>query len=198
VILSFLCLSLPARLTTARLATAQPAKPEQPVKAPALISVEGLVVGVSEGDRLTVNSFGNAIDVQLYGVAAPHTAKVDKFTGWYKAGQPYAEDAFRALSIKVLHQQVKVDIRRTVVFNDVHKQMAVAIIFLDGRNINLEMLSEGWGWADSKLTSPADFPRYLAVQKLARARRQGLWLQDNPQPPWNFKPELKLKMKHGR
>ena len=156
------------------------------------------MVGVSEGDRLTVNSFGTEINVKLYGVAAPQTAKVDKFSGWHKAGQPYAEEAFRALSIKVLHQQVKVEIRTTLLFKTpTPKQVAVAIIFLNGRNINLEMLSDGWGWAARKSMDRDDLSAYLAAEKHARSRKSGLWLQDNPQAPWDFKPEVRIRLKHG-
>ena len=156
------------------------------------------MVGVSEGDRLTVNSFGTEINVQLYGLAAPQTAKVDKFTGWSKAGQPYAEEAFRALSIKVLHEQVKIEIRRTLVFKNDTKQVALAVVHLDGRNINLEMVADGWGWADKRSASKRDFPVYLAAQKAARAKRIGLWNQGIPQPPWEFKPQLKINIKqHG-
>ena len=164
---------------------------------PPVDSLEGLVVGVTEGDRITVNSFGTEIHVRLYGVAAPQTAKVDRFTGWYKPGQPYAEDAFRALSIKILHQQVKVEIRNTIFFKNDPKQLAIAIIYLDGRNINLEMLNDGWAWAYSKFMDKADWPQYRASEHAARARRHGLWFQDNPQPPWEFKPQLKVKVKRG-
>jgi len=170
---------------------AQPAPPQ-------ISTLEGLVVGVTEGDRITVNSFGTEIHVRLYGVAAPQTAKVDKFTGWYKAGQPYAEDAFRALSIKVLHQQVKVEIRNTVLFKNDPTQLAVAIVYLDGRNINLEMLNDGWGWAYKKFMNKADLAHYLATERAARTKKNGLWLQENPQPPWDFKPQVKVKAKqHG-
>lgn len=167
--------------------------PSVSAQPPAISTLEGLVVGVTEGDRITVNSFGTEIIVQLYGVAAPQTAKVDKFSGWYKAGQPYAEDAFRALSIKVLHQQVKLEIRRTIVFNKDHKQLALAVVYLDGRNINREMISEGRAWAFRKFTDKADLCEYLAAERHARARRHGLWQQESPQPPWEFKPQLRLR-----
>ena len=161
-------------------------------------TLEGLVVGLSEGDQITVNSFGTEIKVRLYGIAAPQTAKVDKFSGWSKAGQPYAEEAFRALSIKVLHQQVKVEIRNTLVSKDDTKQLALAVVYLDGRNINLEMVADGWAWAYKKLASKEDFGKYQAAEKQARARRTGLWMQGIPQAPWEFLPELKIKPKqHG-
>jgi len=165
---------------------------KEPVPASTL---EGLVVGVSEGDHITVNSFGTEINVQLYGIAAPQTAKVDKFTGWSKAGQPYAEEAFRALSIKVLHQQVKVEIRRTFVYKNSAKQVALAVVYLDGRNINLEMVADGWAWAFKKFASKADLPEYQAAQKRARAKRIGLWNQGIPQPPWEFQPQLRITPK---
>ena len=158
-------------------------------------TLEGLVVGVSEGDHITVNSFGTEINVQLYGIAAPQTAKVDKFTGWSKAGQPYAEEAFRALSIKILHQQVKVEIRRTFLYKNSDKQQALAVVYLDGRNINLEMVADGWAWAFQKLASKADFTQYQAVEKRARAKRIGLWNQGIPQPPWEFQPQMRVRPK---
>ncbi|GFO64139.1 thermonuclease family protein [Geomonas paludis] len=159
--------------------------------------IEGLVVGVSEGDRLTVNSYGTEIPVRLYGIAAPQTAKIDRFTGWYKQGQPYAEDAFRALSLKVLHQVVRIEIRETLVFKTEPTQVAVAVVFLDGRNINLEMVNDGWAWAYRRLLSRGDHPQYFATERMARARRNGLWTQENPQPPWEFKPHLKVKAKQN-
>lgn len=157
--------------------------------------LEGLVVGVNEGDRLTVNSFGNEIPVRLYGIATPQTAKIDKFTGWYKPGQPYAEDAFRALSLKVLHQRVKIEIRSTVVSPNDRSQVAVAIVYLDGRNINLEMLNDGWAWVYKRLLNRTDYHRYSGSERLARARKNGLWVQENPQAPWEFKPPVRIKPK---
>jgi len=158
--------------------------------------LEGIVVGVSEGDRITVNSFGTEIFVRLYGIAAPQTAKVDKFTGWHKAGQPFAEDAFRALSIKVLHQQVQLEIRRTLVFKNGARQMALAVVHLGGRNINLEMVADGYAWAYRALADGPNIHGYLAAEKYARSRNNGLWRQENPQPPWEFKLRMKVKYKH--
>jgi micrococcal nuclease len=168
----------------------------KPVPAP-INTLEGLVVGVTEGDHITVNSFGTEIDVLLYGIAAPQTAKVDKFTGWYKPGQPYAEEAFRALSIKVLHQQVKVEIRRTIVNERNSKQLALAVIYLGGRNINLEMAADGWAWVYKKLIDRKDLPEYLAAEKHARTKKHGLWLQENPLAPWEFKPKVTVRNKRG-
>jgi micrococcal nuclease len=167
--------------------------PAQAESAPGPVSiVEGLVVGVSEGDRITLNCLGTEIKVQLYGLAAPLTMKMDKYTGWYKTGQPYADDAFRALSSKILHQMVRAEIRSTLVHKRSESQrLSVAVVYLDGRNINLEMLSEGWAWVYRKYMHKSDIPQYLSVERAARARKNGLWVQDDPQPPWHFQPKLR-------
>lgn len=160
-------------------------------------TIEGLVVGISEGDHITVNSFGTEINVRLYGIAAPQLAKIDKITGRTKAGQPYAEEAFRALSIKILHQNVKVDIRRTVASRKGGDQVALAIVYLDGQNINLEMVSEGWAWAYRQFASSSEMIPYLAAERRARARHIGLWSQPHPQPPWEFHPKIMMPRQHG-
>ena len=156
------------------------------------------MTGLSEGDQITVNSFGSEIKVRLYGIVAPQIAKVDKFAGWSKAGQPYGEEAFRALSIKILHQQVKIEIRRTLVFKDDTQQYALAVVYLEGRNINQEMVADGWAWAFKTFADKNDFSKYLAAEKQARSKRKGLWIQGIPQPPWEFQPQLKIMSKpHG-
>lgn len=159
--------------------------------------IEGLVVGVSEGDRITVNSAGTEIPVRLYGLVAPKTAKLDKLTGWYKQGQPYAEDAYRALSVKVLHQQVKVEIRSSLTYKSDSEEAVVAVIYLDGRNINLEMINDGWAWVYRTLLSKIDYHRYSTAERIARSRKNGLWIQERPQPPWEFKPHLRVRAKQS-
>lgn len=176
---------------------AQPLPHPQPhPQLPATTVLEGFVVGISEGDHITVNSFGTEINVRLYGLAAPQTAKVDKFTGWSKPGQPYAEEAFRALSTKVLHQHVKIEIRRTVLYHKEEKQFALAVVYLDGRNINLEMVAEGWAWAYRKLVTKPDFHAYAMAERRARIHKLGLWNQDAPQAPWEYQPKLRVIPRH--
>ena len=93
-----------------------------------------------------------------------------------------------ALSNKVLHKQVRLEIMKM----DRH-QRAVAVVLLDGRNINLEMVAEGWAWAKRNCNKlPAD-AKYIDAEEQARAKRAGLWSQDNPQPPWEFRKTRKIE-----
>jgi micrococcal nuclease len=54
------------------------------------------------------------------------------------------------------------------------------------RNIELEMVVNGWAWVVERYTFDCE-AEYLAAQDDARQSRRGLWVDDNPEPPWNFK-----------
>ena len=70
---------------------------------------------------------------------APETPKINKRSGRIsKQGQPYGEESWKALEIKIMRKQVKLDI----IDIDRYKHM-VGIIWIGDRNINLEMVREG-------------------------------------------------------
>ena len=76
-----------------------------------------------------------------------------------------------------------------------HHGQVVAVIYVDGRNINLEMVAEGWAWAAQKTRKPPVHSDYLLAEEQARAKRLGLWMQENPQPPWEFRKMRKVENK---
>ena len=59
-----------------------------------------------------------------------------------KPGQPYGEEAYRALESKVLGTKVKVVIMDV----DRYRRM-VGILYLGNTDINREMVQEGFAWA---------------------------------------------------
>lgn len=54
------------------------------------------------------------------------------------------------------------------------------------RNIELEMIVNGWAWVVERWTFERE-EEYLAAQDNARAHRRGLWAADDPEAPWDFK-----------
>jgi endonuclease YncB( thermonuclease family) len=107
-------------------------------------TVEGSVTAVSDGDTFKIGTIeGTRLKIRLYGIDAPETEKINRSTGMIsKQGQPYGEEAFGALKSKILGKKVRVDI----IDIDRYKRM-VGIVYLNDRNINLEMVKEGWAWA---------------------------------------------------
>lgn len=54
------------------------------------------------------------------------------------------------------------------------------------RNVELEMVVNGWAWVVDRYAFDHE-AEYLAAQDDARRNRRGLWLTDHPEPPWDFK-----------
>ena len=150
-----------------------PVDAKQPIR-----TIEGTVTRVSDGDTIQItDQLGTKAKVRLYGIDAPETAKGKKL------GQPYGEESFQMLRQKVDRQQVRLD----VVDIDKYKRL-VAIAWLSGRNINREMVSEGWAWAYRKYLYRAHASEWISDEEQARKAGKGLWQKGgNIQPPWEFR-----------
>ena len=133
------------------------------------------------------HNMGTKVKVRLYGIDAPETEKSNKKTGHIsKPGQPYGEEAFRALQKKLQRQHVRLDVM------DIDRYgRTVSIVWLGDRNINLEMVTEGHAWAYKQYLDRPHASEYIDAEEQARAKRLGLWQQNNPQPPWEFRKALK-------
>jgi len=146
-------------------------------------SIDGVVSRVVDGDTVHVQSDGTKLKIRLYGIDAPETEKINRRTGRVsKPGQPYGEESQNALHGKVGCQRVRVD----VVDIDKYKRL-VSIIWMNDRNINKEMVSEGYGWAYRKYLSAPYASEFIRVEEHARAKRLGLWREYDPEPPWEFR-----------
>ena len=60
------------------------------------------------------------------------------------------------------------------------------------RNIELEMIVNGWAWVVEQYSFERK-AEYFAAQADAQLHRRGLWQMDNPEPPWNFKRRQKRR-----
>lgn len=157
-------------------------------------SIDGVVSKISDGDTIQVtDSLGSKVKVRFYGIDCPETEKSNRKTGRVsKEGQPYGEEAYRALQGKLLRQRVRLDVIDTDKYG-----RTVSIVWLGSRNINLEMVADGWAWAYTQYLDRPHASEYLQAEEQARKARKGLWQQNNPQPPWEFR-KLQKKGKHGR
>lgn len=151
-------------------------------------TIEGTVIKVSDGDTINVqDAMGTKVKVRLYGIDAPETEKGNKKIGRIsKPGQPFGEEAYQALNSKVYRKNIKLDIMAV----DQYKR-SVGIVWLNGKNINQEMVAEGYAWAYRQYLDRPHASEYIELEEQARAKRLGLWEQSNPQPPWEFRRSLK-------
>jgi micrococcal nuclease len=139
--------------------------------------IDGLVRAVYDGDTvLLATREDSRLKVRLYGIDAPETAKRDS------PGQPFGEIARRTLMYKIMGRQVSAEIMDMDRYS-----RTVAVIRYAGRDINREMVTEGLAWAYRQYLQGPYASEYIDAEEAARARHKGLWRDDNPQPPWEFR-----------
>ncbi|MHC1699342.1 MAG: thermonuclease family protein [Geobacteraceae bacterium] len=146
-------------------------------------TLDGVVIKISDGDTIQLNSGGTKLRIRLFGIDAPETEKRNKRTGNIsKTGQPYGNEAGKALRDKIMGQKVKIDVMDI----DKYKRL-VSLVWLGNRNINQEMVHDGYAWAYRKYLDRVYASEFIAFEERARAKRLGLWQEYNPQPPWEFR-----------
>lgn len=150
-----------------------PAQPvSQPVAAPSVQPPAPPAVawwrciGVTDGDTLTcLDEAGRQQKLGLAAIDAP------------EPGQPYGREARESLAELVFGKRVAV-----MVINRDAAGQAIGQVAVDGRDVSAAMVASGAAWAD-----PTTGSRLAPEQQQAKQARMGLWAEDNPQPPWEFR-----------
>ena len=135
----------------------------------------GQVVAITDGDTIKLlTPAKQQIKVRLADIDTP------------ERGQPYGKKARQVLGDKIHRRQVEVE----EVTIDRYKRL-VGRVFLEGRNINAEMVEDGAAWVYRKYNRD---PQLLELERQAREQGRGLWaLQpDQRMPPWEWRARLKF------
>jgi endonuclease YncB( thermonuclease family) len=153
-------------------------------------TVTGTIIKVSDGDTIHLTTLEQTkLRVRLYGIDAPETPKINNRTGRVnKPGQPYGDEAWKALERKIMGKQVKLDILDI----DKYRHM-VGIIWLDNRNINLEMVSEGYAEAYVEYLKAPYRSKFINAEQEAKAARKGIWSLPEYERPRDFRRRLKVR-----
>jgi len=153
-------------------------------------TVTGTVTKVSDGDTIHLTTPEQTIlKVRLYGIDAPETDKIDHKTGKVNIpGQPYGDESWKALESKIMGKKVKVDILDI----DKYRRM-VGIIYLNDRNINLEMIREGYAEAFIEYLKEPYRSEFLKVEQEARSAKKGIWSLTEYERPGEFRKRLKVR-----
>jgi micrococcal nuclease len=131
-------------------------------------TITGRVVGVSDGDSLTLLVQGNRqIKVRLDGIDAP------------EAGQEFSKNAKDGLSRLVFGKDVTLKVTGTDRYD-----RTLGVIHVGGVNANVELVRHGLAWHYKKYSDDRELAR---AEIDARAARTGLWSGFNPMPPWEYR-----------
>ncbi len=151
-------------------------------------TVTGTVTKVSDGDTIHITTPEQTkLKVRLYGIDAPETPKINRQSGKvHQPGQPFSEEAQKALKDKIMGKQVKLEILDI----DKYRRM-VGIVWLNDRNINLEMIREGYAEAFIEYLKPPYRVEFLKAEQEARAGGKNIWSLPGHERPTEYRKRLK-------
>ncbi len=135
----------------------------------------GKVVGVSDGDTITVVHNGKGERIRLHGVDCPEKR------------QAFGNRAKQFASELVFGKTVTVQ----VVDRDRYRRTVGVVLLPDGRSLNHELVRAGLAWMYRRYTNDQSLSD---LEQEARVAGRGLWVDANPIPPW----EWRMRQKRDR
>lgn len=131
------------------------------------------VIGVTDGDTLTVLSQGHPVKVRLANIDAPEKK------------QPFGARSKQSLSELCFGREATIDAA-----NHDRYGRTVAVVHCGPVNVNVAQVRRGMAWVYPQYNRDPSLP---AVEAAARASRVGLWSGPDPLEPWLFRRERKGK-----
>lgn len=128
-------------------------------------SFEGRVIKITDGDTITVlNNDKQQIKVRLWGIDAPEKK------------QNFGNKSKQFLSDLISGQIVEIDQKGIDRYG-----RTLGIVFLKD-DINAKMVLNGYAWAYTKYSK-----YYAPLQSKAKYLKSGLWIDEAPMAPWDFR-----------
>lgn len=133
----------------------------------AAADIEGRVVGIADGDTVTVLREREQIKVRLAEIDAPEKA------------QPFGKRSRQSLAELCFQQPVRVEDKGRDRYG-----RTIGRVWCAGVDANAEQVRRGMAWV---------YERYVTDQALntlqtrARSAHSGLWADANPVPPWEWR-----------
>jgi endonuclease YncB( thermonuclease family) len=131
------------------------------------------VIRVTDGDTIVVLHEKRKIKIRLANIDAP------------EKDQAFGREARQLLFTRVQKKQVRIATQATDKYG-----RSVAVVSLDGQNINEELVRRGLAWAYFHPEA-----QYVELQQEAQHARRGLWQQAHPIEPSQWR--KRKKHRHG-
>ena len=137
-------------------------------------TLEGLVVGVADGDTITVlDQQKNTYKIRLQGIDAPEKK------------QAFGEKSKQSLHDLVHSKQVRIEYDKEDKYGRI-----VGKVTIGDLDICLQQLSLGLAWHYKKYQneqSTSDQAVYSDTELKSKSLKLGLWADDAPMSPWEFR-----------
>lgn len=142
-------------------------------------TVTGRVVGVADGDTITVLDADKVQHkIRLAGIDAPEKK------------QAFGNRSKESLSGLVFDKTVNVETEKRDRYG-----RQIGKVLVNGQDVNLAQVERGMAWfyrQYQREQSPDDRKLYEAAEDAAKAGKRGLWRDTEPVPPWDFRHAKRL------
>jgi endonuclease YncB( thermonuclease family) len=135
--------------------------------------LSGRVVGIADGDTITVLVDKVGVKIRLDGIDAP------------ERGQAFGARSRETISELVFGKTVRV-----VTKGKDRYGRTIGVVFVDGVNVNAKMIETGFAWHYKRYSTDAELDR---LEREARREKRGLWNDPAPVEPWNWRARGKAK-----
>ena len=135
--------------------------------------LEGKVVGIADGDTITVLVNRREVKVRVAGIDAPEKK------------QAFGQRSKEHLSECAFGKAVAVEWSNTDRYG-----RTIGIVIADGVDCGLRQIKDGMAWhykAYAKAQAATDRTTYAEAESQAIARKSGIWSAPHPIPPWEFR-----------
>ena len=132
--------------------------------------ITGKVVGIADGDTITVLQNKQQIKIRLAGIDTPEKS------------QDFGSRAKKFTSDQVFKKQVRVEKMGTDRYGRI-----IGMIFYDGSCLNEDLVRAGYAWVYRKYCDYPICSKWMDYEKEARRKRIGLWVDSTPIPPWEYR-----------
>jgi micrococcal nuclease len=129
------------------------------------------VIGIADGDTLTVLHERKPVKIRLANIDAPEKK------------QAFGERSKQSLSELCFQKNATYSIQNIDRYG-----RTVAVVTCDGVEVNRAQVERGLAWVYAQYNKDASLP---ALQADAKSARRGLWSDHNPTPPWEFRRQPK-------
>jgi endonuclease YncB( thermonuclease family) len=128
------------------------------------------VVGVADGDTITVLHDEKQAKIRLYGIDCP------------ERGQAFGKKAKQFTSNMVFQKTVSVE----EITRDRYGR-TVALVYLDDKSLNEALIRAGLAWMYHRYCEEPICWKWRNLETEANRAKVGLWSDPNPIPPWEFR-----------
>jgi endonuclease YncB( thermonuclease family) len=135
-------------------------------------TIKGILDSVIGGDTITITSKGKIVEIRLFGIDTPEKT------------QAFGQIARNFTGGKASKGEIRVE---SITKTKDHDGKTMAIVFVNGINLNEQIVSQGFGWVSRQHCNESFCADWLKLESNAKASHKGLWADTNPSPPWEYR-----------